>query len=207
MCCACRTPRRRRWSFADRSMEAVAYYAYWASTELAEERGPYSTFEGSLWHRGHPAAGHARAAARGARRLRRGRSVVGDWTGTRCASASSGSACATPTAWRSRRRPPSPTSSACRRRIEPTYQNLYVKSNLSGEFTVVNEIPGGRPEEAGHVGRGHDRRPQVFRRQPGKIDRIPPDVRRLYATAFEIDPAWLVEAARGGRNGSTRRNR
>ena len=49
--------------FADRSMEAVAYYAYWASTELAGERGPYSTFEGSLWHRGHPAAGHPGAAA------------------------------------------------------------------------------------------------------------------------------------------------
>ena len=134
--------------FADRSMEAVSYYAYWASTELAEERGRYATFKGSLWDRGILPQDTLKLLARGARRLRRGRRVRDAGLGRRCARASSSTACATRTAWRSRRPRPSPTSSACRRRIEPTYQNLYVKSNLSGEFTVVNEYLVRGPEEA-----------------------------------------------------------
>ncbi len=126
--------------FADRSMEMVAYTAYWASTDLAEERGRYSTFKGSLWDRGILPLDTLDLLAD-----ERGGYVECDRSSTprlggAARRASVPTACATPTASPSRRPRRSPTSSACRPRIEPTYQNLYVKSNLSGEFTVVNEF-------------------------------------------------------------------
>lgn len=99
--------------FADTSMEAVCYYAYLASTELAEERGRYSSYKGSLWDRGILPQDSLKLLARSAaaiwKRICRRR-----WTGTACAAASSSTACATRTAWRSPRRQRSPTSSACR---------------------------------------------------------------------------------------------
>jgi ribonucleoside-diphosphate reductase alpha chain len=93
--------------------------------------------------------------------------------------------------------------SAC---IEPTFQNLYVKSNLSGEFTVVNDYLV-RDLKARPVGRSDGRRPEVLRRLAGRIDRIPQDLRDIYATAFEVEPTWLVEAAAAARSGSTRPSR
>ena len=180
--------------FADRSMEAVAYYAYWASTELAEERGPYSTFEGSLWHRGILPAGHAwRCCATSAAATSRS-TPRRPWTGARCGPASRSSACATPTASPSRRRRPSPTSSACRpassrptrtctsnptcrassRWPTSTWSQDLKKLNLWDEVMVADL--------------------KYFDGTLAKIDRIPPEVRSLYATAFEIDPSWLVEA-------------
>ncbi len=180
--------------FADRSMEAVAYYAYWASTELAEERGPYSTFEGSLWHRGILPQDSARpAAARSAAATSRW-TPPRPWTGAACGRASGSSACATPTASPSRRPRPSPTSSACRRAIEPTYQNLYVKSNLSGEFTVANEYLVADLKRLNLWDEVMVADLKYFDGSLAKIDRIPPEIRSLYATAFEVDPTWLVEA-------------
>jgi ribonucleoside-diphosphate reductase alpha chain len=179
--------------FADRSMEAVAYYAYWASTELAEERGPYSTFEGSLWHRGILPQ-DSLALLREAR----GGYVDVDTTSTMDWSA-----------LRARIRQFGMRNSNClaiaptatianivgvSASIEPTYQNLYVKSNLSGEFTVVNEYLVADLKALNMWDEVMVADLKYFDGSLAKIDRIPADVRSLYATAFEVEPAWLVEA-------------
>ena len=155
--CACRTRREEAVEFADRSMEAVCYYAYWASTELAEERGRYSRYHGSLWDRGILPHGLARScspkrAAATSRSTARSRS-----TGTRCASASRRTACATRTASRSRRPRRSPTSSASSRRSsrrsEPVRQVEPV-----GRVHRRQRVPGARPEGTRPVGRGDGHR-------------------------------------------------
>jgi ribonucleoside-diphosphate reductase alpha chain len=128
---ACPTP-REAVEFADQH-GSRCYHAYWASTELARERGRYSSFEGSLWDRGILPLLGLLEAGRGELEVNRDARLDPP-----CASASPATACATPTAWPSPPPPPSPTSSACRP-ASSRYQNLYVKSNLSGEFTVVNE--------------------------------------------------------------------
>ncbi len=79
--------------------------------------------------------------------------------------------------------------------IEPTYQNLYVKSNLSGEFTVVNDYLVQDLKRLNMWDEVMVADLKYFDGSLAKIDRIPPEVRSLYATAFEIDAAWLVEAA------------
>ena len=181
--------------FADRSMEAVCYYAYWASTELAEERGPYSTFEGSLWHRGHPASGHAwRCCARSAAATSRW-TPPRPWTGPACAARirqfgmrNSNCMAIAPTATIA-------NIVGVSASIEPTYQNLYVKSNLSGEFTVVNDYLVQDLKRLNMWDEVMVADLKYFDGSLAKIDRIPPEVRNLYATAFEVDPAWLVEAA------------
>ena len=195
-CCACRTRRDEAVEFADRSMEAVCYYAYWASTELAEERGRYASLSrASLWDRGILPQDTLEAAARRARRLRRGRRVVDDGLG-RAARAHQAARHAQLQLRRDRadrddlqhHRRVAPRSS-------PTYQNLYVKSNLSGEFTVVNEYLVRDLKTARPVGRGDGRRPQVLRRLArARSIACPQDLRELYATAFEVEPKWLVEA-------------
>ena len=180
--------------FADRSMEAVCYYAYWASTELAEERGRYSSYRGSLWDRGILPQDSVDLL-----RQERGGyvevddSVAMNWDALRARIAQFGmrnSNCVAiaPTATISN----IIGVSAC---IEPTFQNSYVKSNLSGEFTIVND----------HL--VHDLKKlnlwdavmvadiKFFEGSVAKIDRIPAPLRQLYATAFEVEPKWLVEAA------------
>src|SRR5260363_187449 len=124
--------------FADRSMEAVCYYAYWASTELAQARGRYSSYDGSLWSRGIlPKDTLALLAQARGDHVDVDESGPLDWEALRRRIARYGmrnSNCVAiaPTATISN----IVGVSAC---IEPTYQNLFVKSNLSGEFTVVNE--------------------------------------------------------------------
>ena len=180
--------------FADRSMEAVCYYAYYASTELAEERGRYSSFRGSLWDRGIlPQDSLNLLAEERGGYLEADRSATMDWDSLRDRIKEHGmrnSNCVAiaPTATISN----IIGVAAC---IEPTYQNLYVKSNLSGEFTEINE----------HLVRDLKARGlwdevmiadlKYFDGSLAKIDRIPQDLRDLYATAFEIEPSWLVEAA------------
>ena len=125
--------------FADRSMEAVGYYAYLASTELAEERGRYASFSGSLWDQRHPAAGFAAtccARQRGGY-LEVDESVTLDWDALRARIKQYGMRNSNCLAI-------APTATIANivgvsASIEPTYQNLFVKSNLSGEFTVVNQ--------------------------------------------------------------------
>jgi ribonucleoside-diphosphate reductase alpha chain len=180
--------------FADRSMEAVCYYAYWASTELAEERGRYTSFSGSLWDRGIlPQDSLKLLAEERGGYLEVDATESMDWATLRERIKAHGmrnSNCVAiaPTATISN----IIDVAAC---IEPTYQNLYVKSNLSGEFTEINE----------HLVRdlkAHGLWDEVmvadlkyFDGSLARIDRIPQDLRVLYATAFEIEPKWLVEAA------------
>jgi len=180
--------------FADRSMEAVCYYAYYASTELAEERGRYSSYRGSLWDRGLLPQDTLKllTEARGGY-VEVDTSVSLDWTSLRSRIAEHGmrnSNCVAiaPTATISN----IIGVSAC---IEPTFQNLYVKSNLSGEFTVVNEYLVRDLKARGLWDEVMVADLKYFDGMLSRIDRIPADLRAIYATAFEVDPKWLVEAA------------
>jgi len=190
--------------FSDRSMEAVCYYAYWASTELAEERGRYSSFKGSLWDRGiMPKDSLALVAeSRGGQRndgqpgspyLEVDLSESMDWNALRARIAAHGmrnSNCIAiaPTATISN----IIGVSAC---IEPTFQNLYVKSNLSGEFTVVNDFLVRDLKRLGLWDEVMIADLKFFDGSLSRIDRIPSELRAVYATAFEVDPVWLVECA------------
>src|SRR5437764_2234360 len=180
-------------NFADASMEAVCYFAYWASTELAEERGRYSSYKDSLWDRGVLPQDTLKLL-----REERGGYVHVDepatlnWDALRARIMNYGmrnSNCIAiaPTATIS-------NIVGVAASIEPEYQNIYVKSNLSGEFTVVNE----------HLVRDLKARDlwddvmvsdlKYFDGSLAKIDRVPAELRTLYATAFEIDSSWIVEA-------------
>ena len=180
--------------FADRSMEAVSYYAYWASTELAEERGRYASFRGSLWDRNilpQDTLDMLRKERGGYVEIDSSETM--DWTALRKRIAAHGmrnSNCLAiaPTATISN----IIGVSAC---IEPTYQNLYVKSNLSGEFTVVNEYLVRDLKELGLWDEVMISDLKYFDGNLSRIDRAPAELRRLYATAFEVDPSWLVECA------------
>ena len=149
--------------FADRSMEALAYCAYWASTDLADERGAYSTFKGSLWDKGIlPQDTLGLLAQERGGYVEVDTSSRLDWDALRTRIRQHGMRNSNCIAI-------APTATIANivgvsASVEPTFQNLYVKSNLSGEFTVTM-IPGDGPEEAWHVGRSDDRRPQVLRRQ------------------------------------------
>ena len=179
--------------FADRSMEAVAYYAYWASTELVGERGAYSTFEGSLWHRGilpQDTLALLRDERGGYVEVDSTSSM--DWSALRARIRQFGMRNSNCLAI-------APTATIANivgvsASIEPTYQNLYVKSNLSGEFTVVNESLVQDLKKLNMWDEVMVADLKYFDGTLAKIDRIPPEVRNLYATAFEIDPLWLVEA-------------
>jgi ribonucleoside-diphosphate reductase alpha chain len=180
--------------FADRSMEAVAYCAYWASSELAEERGRYASFRGSLWDRGILPQDTLKLLEeeRGGY-VELDTSCALDWAPLRERIKKHGmrnSNCISiaPTATISN----IVDVSAC---IEPTYQNLYVKSNLSGEFTVVNEYLVHDLKELGLWDEVMVADLKYFDGNLAKIDRAPAELRRLYATAFEIEPSWLVECA------------
>ncbi|MBN3764847.1 ribonucleoside-diphosphate reductase subunit alpha [Burkholderia sp. Ac-20365] len=180
--------------FADRSMEAVCYYAYWASTELAEQRGRYSTYRGSLWDRGILPQDSVKllADARGGY-VEVDSSESMDWASLRARIATHGmrnSNCVAiaPTATISN----IIGVSAC---IEPTFQNLYVKSNLSGEFTVVNDYLVRDLKARGLWDEVMVADLKYFDGSLSRIDRVPGDLRAIYATAFEVDATWLVEAA------------
>ncbi len=180
--------------FADRSMEAVAYYAYWASTELAEERGRYSTFSGSLWDRGILPKDSLRLLAeeRGGW-LEYDDSSTLDWDALRerirkVGMRNSNCLAIAPTATIA-------NIVGVSASIEPTYQNLYVKSNLSGEFTVVNKYLVADLKKLGLWDEVMVGDLKYFDGSLARIDRVPAELRHLYATSFEIDPRWIVEAA------------
>ena len=180
--------------FADTSMEAVCYFAYWASSELAEERGRYATFKGSLWDRGILPQDTIRLL----REERGGHVEVDeterlDWASLRARIRDHGmrnSNCIAiaPTATISN----IIGVSAC---IEPTFQNLYVKSNLSGEFTVVNDYLVRDLKQLGLWDEVMVADLKFFDGSLARIDRIPSELRNIYATAFEVEPSWLVECA------------
>ena len=180
--------------FSDRSMEAVCYHAYWASTELAEERGRYSSYRGSLWDRGIlPQDSLDLLAEQRGGYLDVDRSSTLDWERLRDRIRQHGmrnSNCVAiaPTATISN----IIGVSAC---IEPTFENLYVKSNLSGEFTVVNEHLVRDLKRLGLWDEVMVSDLKYFDGSLAKIDRVPEELKQLYATAFEVDPSWLVECA------------
>ncbi|AMC35290.1 ribonucleoside-diphosphate reductase subunit alpha [Janthinobacterium sp. B9-8] len=180
--------------FADLSMETVAYHAYWASTELAQERGTYPSYKGSLWDRGVlPQDSIKLLAEERGGYLEMDTSSRLDWTQLRERVRTHGMRNSNCLAI-------APTAtianiigvSAC---IEPTYQNLFVKSNLSGEFTVVNEYLVRDLKARGLWDEVMISDLKFFDGSVSKVERIPQDLRDLYATAFEVDPNWLVECA------------
>ncbi len=180
--------------FADRSMEAVAYYAYWASTELAQERGRYSSYEGSLWSRGVlPQDSLKLLAEERGGYVEVDNSSTLDWDALRARIAQHGMRNSNCLAI-------APTATIANivgvsASIEPTYQNIYVKSNLSGEFTVANKYLVQDLKALNLWDEVMVADIKYFDGSLAKIDRVPGELRALYATAFEIEPKWLVEAA------------
>ncbi len=180
--------------FADRSQEAVCYYAYWASTELAAERGRYSSYAGSLWDRGIlPQDTLAVLAAERGGHVDVEMSSSLDWESLRervrqHGMRNSNCVAIAPTATIS-------NIIGVSASIEPTFQNLFVKSNLSGEFTVVNEYLVRELKARGLWDEVMVTDLKYFDGSLARIDRIAPEVRQLFATAFEVEPKWLVECA------------
>ena len=180
--------------FADRSMEAVCYYAYWASTELARERGRYSSYKGSLWDQGilPPDTLDLLARERGGY-VDVDRSSTMDWDALRKKIATDGmrnSNCVAiaPTATIS-------NIIGVDASIEPCFGNLSVKSNLSGEFTVINSY---LVKDLKRLGLWDDVMVMDLKHFDGSlrpIDRVPQEIKAQYATAFEVETVWLVEAA------------
>jgi ribonucleoside-diphosphate reductase alpha chain len=180
--------------FADRSMEAVCYHAYWASTELAAERGRYSSYRGSLWDRGIlPQDSLKLLAEQRGGYVEVNMSESMDWAALRERIAEHGmrnSNCVAiaPTATIS-------NIIGVDASIEPSFGNLSVKSNLSGEFTIVNEY---LVRDLKALGLWDDVMVMDLKHYEGSlrpIDRVPESLKALYATAFEIEAPWLVEAA------------
>jgi len=180
--------------FADRSMESVAYYAYWASSELAQERGRYSSFTGSLWDQGIlPHDSNKLLAEQRGGYLEVDESVSMDWDKLRARIKKYGMRNSNCLAI-------APTATIANivgvsASIEPTYQNIYVKSNLSGEFTVANQYLVTDLKKLGMWDEVMIGDLKYFDGSLSKIDRVPGELRQLYATAFEVEPKWLVEAA------------
>jgi ribonucleoside-diphosphate reductase alpha chain len=179
--------------FADNSMEAVSYYAIQASINLAEERGPYSSFDGSLWSKGIlPIDSMNILESERDGYLDTNTEQTLDWDKLRIRVKKTGirnSNCMAIA-------PTATISNICgvNQSIEPTYQNLFVKSNLSGEFTIVNPF---LVRDLKDQGLWDDVMVNDLKYYDGSvqpIDRIPDDLKELYASAFEIDPRWLVEA-------------
>lgn len=181
-------------AFADTSMEAICYYAYWASTELARERGQYATYKGSLWDKGILPIDTLDMLAR-----ERGgyvevdRSSTLDWEALRQKIAKDGMRNSNCTAI-------APTATISNiigvdASIEPCFGNLSVKSNLSGEFTIINSY---LVQDLKRLGLWDDVMVMDLKHFDGSlhpIDRVPADIKALYATAFEVETRWLVEAA------------
>ncbi len=179
--------------FADRSMEAVCYHAYYASTELAEERGRYSSYPGSLWDRGIlPQDSLKLLKEERGGYVEIDDSSTLDWDVLRARIKEHGmrnSNCVAiaPTATIS-------NIIGVAASIEPEYQNIYVKSNLSGEFTVVNEQLVRDLKKIGLWDEVMVADLKYFDGSLAKIDRVPAEMRELYATAFEVETKWIVEA-------------
>ncbi|MDG2421844.1 MAG: ribonucleoside-diphosphate reductase subunit alpha, partial [Gammaproteobacteria bacterium] len=181
--------------FADISMEVVSYYAIKASAALADERGRYESYENSLWDQGilpidslkklHEARGKDYLEVNMDQRL--------DWSSLRESIKSSGMRNSNVLAI-------APTAtianiSGVSQSIEPTYQNLYVKSNLSGEFTVVNPYLVNDLKKVDLWDSVMVNDLKYYEGSVQKIDRVPSEIKEIYATAFEVEPRWLVDAA------------
>ncbi|MFZ8890860.1 MAG: ribonucleoside-diphosphate reductase subunit alpha, partial [Pseudomonadales bacterium] len=180
--------------FADSSMEAISYFAIQASSDLAVERGRYNSFEGSLWSRGIlPIDSIAiLRRERGDQYLQMDETQRLDWDSVREKVRTQGMRNSNVMAI-------APTATIANitgvsQSIEPTYQNLYVKSNLSGELTVVNPYLVRDLKAAGLWDKVMVNDLKYYDGSLQEIDRVPEALKALYATAFEVEPRWLVEA-------------
>lgn len=181
--------------FADLSMEIISYYAINASSELADERGRYESYDGSLWDQGILPIDSLKLLLqeRGSDYLDVNMDQRLDWDGLRTRIQQSGMRNSNVLAI-------APTATIANitgvsQSIEPTYQNLFVKSNLSGEFTVVNPYLIKDLKELNLWDNVMANDLKYYEGSVQKIDRVPPEIKQIYATAFEIEPRWLVDAA------------
>ena len=182
-------------AFADESMEAVSYYAILASSRLAKERGAYGSYQGSLWSKGILPIDSIKILAdnRKPGQLNQDTSARMDWAPVRAHIAAHGMRNSNTLAI-------APTAtisniigvSQC---IEPVYQNLFVKSNMSGDFTVVNMYLVEELKKRGLWDRQMCDDLKYYDGSVQKIARVPDHLKALFATAFEIEPKWLIEAA------------
>ena len=181
--------------FADRSMEAISYFAIEASSELAQERGRYSSYEGSLWSQGiFPLDSlDILVQQRGEQYIAVNKDKTLDWDALKTKVAANGMRNSNVMAI-------APTATIANitgvsQSIEPTYQNLYVKSNLSGEFTVVNPYLVADLKAHGLWDKVMVNDLKYYDGSVQSIDRIPADLKAKYSTAFEVEPRWLVDSA------------
>ncbi|MGC4026769.1 MAG: ribonucleoside-diphosphate reductase subunit alpha [Mesorhizobium sp.] len=180
-------------TFADTSMEAISYFAISSSVDLAAERGRYASFDGSLWSKGILPVDSIRLLEEARPGVDMDSSTTLDWEALRKRVKKTGMRNSNCMAIA----PTATISNICgvSQSIEPAYQNLFVKSNMSGDFTVVNA-------QLVHDLKARNLWDEVmisdlkyFDGSVGQIDRVPDDLKSLYATAFEIDSAWLIKAA------------
>ena len=180
--------------FADNSMEIISYYAIEASSDLAKERGQYSSYEGSLWSQGIlPIDSIALLKKERGQYLDQNTEKSLDWTPLREKIAVQGMRNSNVMAIA----PTATISNICgvAQSIEPTYQNLFVKSNLSGEFTVVNPYLVADLKALNLWDEVMVNDLKYFDGSVQNINRVPENLKTLYATAFEVEAKWLVEAA------------
>ena len=182
-------------TFADRSMEVVSYYAIDASCRLAKERGSYASFSGSLWSRGILPIDSLKLLGqeRGEQYLEANFDTTLNWNKLRKKVQINGMRNSNVMAI-------APTATIANiagvtQSIEPTYQNLYVKSNLSGEFTVVNPYMVHDLKRLGLWDMVMVNDLKYYDGSVRSIERVPEELKQLYATAFEVEPRWLVDAA------------
>ncbi|KCZ38460.1 ribonucleoside-diphosphate reductase, alpha subunit [Acinetobacter baumannii 45002_9] len=182
-------------NFADESMEVISYYAIQTSSDLAVERGAYSTFKGSLWDQGILPIDSLEivAKSRPERMFEVDRTQRLDWDSLRAKVQKDGMRNSNVMAIA----PTATISNICgvSQSIEPTFQNLYVKSNLSGEFTVINPYLVRALKERGLWDTVMVNYLKHFEGSVQKIARIPEELKAIFATAFEVEPRWIVDAA------------
>ncbi|MGZ0706663.1 ribonucleoside-diphosphate reductase subunit alpha [Pseudomonas sp. L5B5] len=180
--------------FADKSMEAVSYFAIQASCDLADERGSYETFQGSLWSKGILPLDSQQILieARGQKYIDVDLNETLDWAPVRArvqkGIRNSNIMAIAPTATIA-------NITGVSQSIEPTYQNLYVKSNLSGEFTVINPYLVRDLKARGLWDSVMINDLKYYDGSVQQIERIPQELKDLYATAFEVETKWIVDAA------------
>ena len=180
-------------TFADESMEIISYHAISASADLAAERGRYPSFDGSLWSQGILPIDSVAILSKSRDGTALNASMTLDWAGLRERVRNDGMRNSNVMAIA----PTATISNICgvAQSIEPSYQNLFVKSNMSGDFTVVNEHLVRDLKSRGLWDEVMVSDLKYFDGSVGQIDRVPDDLKALYATAFEIDTSWLIESA------------
>jgi ribonucleoside-diphosphate reductase alpha chain len=180
--------------FTDRMMEAISYYAILASSELAKEKGPYETYKGSKWERGiFPLDTLKLLEEERGVQIDVDRKQRLDWSKVKAhvekhGMRNSNTMAIAPTATIS-------TISGCLPCVEPIYKNIYVKSNISGEFTVVNHYLVEDLKKAGLWSQDMLDQIKYYDGNIQNITSIPDGLKALYKEAFEIDPSWILKHA------------